>query len=220
MQDNYGAREDTLKALLLDPGDKSSIPLIARLFPGKTASELYHSDLANDLRPSLLPPKHQQSGQIESPGRASLLNKLLEELTICTAEEEEKEKNREKESGVEECDSTHSGTDKFSVTHSSPSWLPTSPRLFSVLNLPCPPLTDSNAVVPSLQECLKEDEFHRKICCAKKMVRQVTFVIFVHFKTDSSIFLFSVYTRCSAAISAYCYLFITKIKPVNFYVNF
>ena len=152
-QDNYGAREDTLKALLLDPGDKSSIPLIARLFPGKTASELYHSDLANDLRPSLLPPKHQQSGQTESTGRASLLNKLLEELTIHTTEEEEKEKSGEKkESDVAESGSAHSGT-----TLSSPPQLPTSPRLFSVLNLPCPPLTDSNAVVPSLQECLKED---------------------------------------------------------------
>ena len=177
-QDNYGAREDTLKALLLDPNDKSSIPLIARLFPGKTASELYHSDLANDLRPSLLPSKHQQSGLTESTSRASLLNKLLEELTIHTAEEEKEEMNGEKkESGKAGSGSAHSGTDNPPLTPPSPLQLPTSPRLFSVLNLPCPPLTDNNAVVPSLQECLKEDEFHQQICCAKKMVRQFMFVL-------------------------------------------
>ena len=110
-----GAWEDTLKALLLDPNDKSSIPLIARLFPGKTASELYHSDLANDLRPSLLPSKHQQSGLTESTSRASLLNKLPEDLTIHTAEEEKEEMNGEKkESGEGEAGSgsAHSGTDK------------------------------------------------------------------------------------------------------------
>ena len=70
-------RGDTLKVLWT----LSSIPLIARLFPGKTASELYHNDLANDLRLSLLSIKHQQSGLTKSAGRASLLNKLLEELT-------------------------------------------------------------------------------------------------------------------------------------------
>ena len=169
-QDNYGAREDTLKALFLDPNDKSSIPLIARLFPGKTASELYHSDLANDLRPSLLPPKHQQSGLKESTGRASLLNKLLKELAIHTTEEENEEKNGEKKESGEAESSSANSDDKSAITSLSPPQLPMSPRLFSVLSLPCPPLTNNNAVIPSLQESLKEDEFHRKICCthAKK----------------------------------------------------
>ena len=82
-----------------------------------------------------------------------------------------------KESGKAGSGSAHSGTDKPPLTPLSPLQLPTSPHLFSVLNLLCPPLTDNNAVIPSLQECLKEDEFHRQICCAKKMVRQFMFVL-------------------------------------------
>ena len=91
MQDNYGAWEDTLKALWTLP----SIPLIARLFPGKTASEFYHNNLANDLRPSLLSIKHQQSGLTKSAGKASLLNKLLEQLTIIHTVEGNEEKRME-----------------------------------------------------------------------------------------------------------------------------
>ena len=110
---------------MLDPNDKSSISLIARLFPGKTASELYHSDLANDLRPSLLPPKHQQCGLKESTGRASLLNKLLEELTIHTTREVKEEKNGEKKESCEaESSSANSGTDKSAITPLSPPQLP------------------------------------------------------------------------------------------------
>lgn len=173
-QDDHGAREDTLRALLLDPSSEDSVPITARLFPGQKVPDLVHSDMANGLRPSLLPSQHMEEKAPHSQHqRASYLCNLLEGLELRVEESDEKEEDvedgrkdtKEKEStGVSGADDRH-----HSLTSSSCSIK--RPRSWPVLHQPSPLLTPS--MVPSLQACLRENEFHRLIYYSKKMVSPI-----------------------------------------------
>ena len=166
MQNDRGAREDTLRALLLNPTDECSIPLIARLFPGRSVTELIHSDVANKLRPSLLPAKHQPTSVTESNEKVPLLNKLLEGLTI----QQEKAEIEESDDGAHHCSVVESPQlTTCSPQSSSPESI-TSLRLWPVLHSSHPPVPKTTGIMPRLKTCLEESEFHKQIIDAKKTV--------------------------------------------------
>ena len=166
VQNDRGAREDTLRALLLNPTDEYSIPLIARLFPGRTVNELVHSDIANKLRPSLLPAKHQPTSATESNEKVSLLNKLLEGLTI----QQEKEEAEESDDGACHSPSVLESPQSTSSPQSSSPQSITSPRLWPILHSSNPPVLNATGIMPHLKTCLDESEFHKQILDAKRTV--------------------------------------------------
>ena len=179
-QDDHGAREDTLRALLLDPSSEDSVPITARLFPGKKVPDLVNSDMANGLRSSLLPSQHMARRE-KAPHlqhqRTSYLCNLLEglELQIEKSVEKEKEDKENVEDWKEENkEKAGTGVSGAADRHHSPtssSHYIQRPRSWPVLHKPSPLLTPS--VVPSLQACLKENEFHRLIYYSKKMVSSI-----------------------------------------------
>ena len=171
-QEEHRAREDTLRALLLDPNSEDNLPLTARLFPGNKVSDLVNSEMANELRPSLLP-SQQLEGREKSPHlhhqRDPYLSSLLEGLTLQVEDTMEKEEEKEEEDGEgKEEEESPCADDGHHSTTSCSNFIQR-PRSWPVLHQSPPPLL-TPSTVPSLQACLKENEFHRLIYYSKKMV--------------------------------------------------
>lgn len=172
-----GAKDDTLRSLLLDPYCEAILPLVARLFPGKTPAQLLESAdtmCLNSLQLDAHCPRGKQcrdSSQKTGRKEPVLFNKRIEEIidVLCLDElagepVSKKEGERGGEGGREEGGAETGGsTDELCTPklHQSP---------YELSTLSYPPLNVSDILKGCHFTVGNEQMFHCLIYYTKKSV--------------------------------------------------
>ncbi len=197
-QDSTGTKEDILAALVLDPDNEECLPLIARVFPGKSKTDLLQShdaeavaDRLTSLIQSKAPQEEEEGGRetIPASGSKGLLSYDMElELAaeddpptrpVNHAMEGEEEGEEEEDGGPRRVVLEEEGDcDRESETPPGVTSKALSPRQWLVLDRPLPSVGDTGAaVMPPLRACMQESEFHAIIYYSKKNVGQLLYNI-------------------------------------------
>ncbi len=172
-----------MAALLLDPDNEECLPLIARVFPGKSRTNLLESRDAETISNRLASLARSKPPEAEREAVSVLGSKGLLSYDIqlrMSAEDKPftppapptsaTEGEGQGEGGTGGVD--RAGGEGREETGAGESAL--SPRLWHVLDGPVPTLDEGGAatsVMPALRVCMHEKEFHAMIYYSKKKVR-------------------------------------------------
>ena len=148
-----------MKALLLDTTSEDCLPLVGRLFPGKSPVELVNSDLAQRMKHSLIIPKSNEliENDQEVTKDERYISEILAGIHVSELSEEDTVMLRT-ESTVKSLQG-----DKQEYPQEEEEVI--SPRPWTVLEKPVPSSSASNP-----RYCMQETDFYSLIYYTKKSV--------------------------------------------------
>ena len=174
LQDTSGAKEDTLRSLLLDTNCEDTLPLVARLFPGSSLVELANSNDAQELRASLIiheapgATKTEDDEMREKKSVAMATDKYVNDIVkeLCMESLDNVGQEVEEESkGIKIQQS--SKDEKVDIIEEEAT---VSPRSWAVLSYPSLSFDMDALKISSLSHNKQEKKFHSLVYYTKKSV--------------------------------------------------
>lgn len=154
------AKNDTLKALLLDTTSEDCLPLVGRLFPGRSPVELVNSDVAQKMKHSLIIPKSndliENDQEVTKDDR--YIGKILSGIHVSELSEED--------AVILHTESTVKSLQGDKQEYPQEEEKVISPRPWTVLENPVPSSSTSN-----LCYCMQETDFYSLIYYTKKSIK-------------------------------------------------